>query len=140
MILTRFAIRCAHECCKIGCRHAPKKRKNNVISSPTLSHNKQSITDEPSPKARKIQTVDTQELEQRVYQDSFMPDECDLLEQSWLEAWDIDDLDLISVVDLCEDNSSELQQMTIEDKKDDEKEVSDMKIENLSTKAKIHDT
>ncbi|CAG8444493.1 575_t:CDS:10 [Acaulospora morrowiae] len=45
--------KCAHECCKIGCRRAPKKRKISVLS-PKPSHD---LLDEPLIKTKRIRTV-----------------------------------------------------------------------------------
>ncbi|CAG8592869.1 5564_t:CDS:10 [Dentiscutata erythropus] len=157
-LLPNGRVKCNHAC-KDKQKRAPKKRKNNIISSPTFSYNKQFTIDEPSPKTRKTQATDTQqigfELEQQAYQDTVSitrspgysyptldeeiksqpatHDEYDLSYQSWLETWDINELDFISKVDLDDDKFSE--EMTIEDKKN----MAGVETENRSTKNKTYD-
>ncbi|CAG8806481.1 2680_t:CDS:2, partial [Racocetra persica] len=81
--------KCAHECCKIGCRRAPKKRKNNnITSSPTFSYDKQLNIDE---------SIFNEEMKSQ----PVIHDEYGFLDQSWFEIWN--EFDLISIVDLDED-------------------------------------
>ncbi|CAG8531592.1 3121_t:CDS:10 [Cetraspora pellucida] len=73
--------KCAHECCKIGCRRAPKKRKNNNVtfseemkSQPT-THVEHDFSDQSW-----LETLDMNESATHV--------EYDFPDQSWLETLD----------------------------------------------------